>query len=187
MNTEEAAAAYYKSKPDAYDIRSSYFRWTREWQPDELKKVLEQTLIAQSATGFVKPAFNKGDKLDDLTELRVLRRGDSGKIIEMEVVTAGQKYKIFKELVVRRLLTKDGKALPSANVVFENIKDESGKLISIKAYGGGFGHGVGMSQYGAGFMGSELHIPYEKFLNTTIPVLRLVQSLLSYLRIVRRM
>ncbi len=105
----------------------------------------------------------------------------------MEVVTAGQKYKIFKELVVRRLLTKDGKALPSANVVFENINDESGKLISIKAYGGGFGHGVGMSQYGAGFMGSELHIPYEKFLNTTILVLRLVQSLLSYLRIVRRM
>ena len=164
LNTEEAAAAYYKSKPDAYDIRSSYFRWTREWQPDELKKLLEQTLIAQSATGFVKPAFNKGDKLDDLTELRVLRRGDSGKIIEMEVVTAGQKYKIFKELVVRRLLTKDGKALPSANVVFENIKDENGKLISIKAYGGGFGHGVGMSQYGAGFMGSELHIPYEKIL-----------------------
>ena len=164
LNTEEAAAAYYKSKPDAYDIRSSYFRWTKEWQADELKNVLEQTLIAQSATGFVKPAFNRGDKLDELQELKVLRRGDSGKIIEMEVVTASKKYKIFKELVVRRLLTKDGKALPSANVVFENIKDEDGKLLSVKAFGGGFGHGVGMSQYGAGFMGSELHIPYEKIL-----------------------
>lgn len=164
LNTEEAAAAYYKSRPDAYDIRSSYFRWTKEWQADELKKVLEQTLIVQSATGFVKPAFNKGDTLDDLVELKVLRRGDSGKIIEMEVVTASKKYKIFKELVVRRLLTKDGKALPSANVVFDNIKDENGKLVSVKAFGGGFGHGVGMSQYGAGFMGSELHIPYEKIL-----------------------
>ena len=164
LNTEEAAAAYYKSRPDAYDIRSSYFRWTKEWQADELKKVLEQTLIVQSATGFVKPAFNKGDTLDDLVELKVLRRGDSGKIIEMEVVSASKKYKIFKELVVRRLLTKDGKALPSANVVFDNIKDENGKLVSVKAFGGGFGHGVGMSQYGAGFMGSELHIPYEKIL-----------------------
>ena len=66
--------------------------------------------------------------------------------------------------IVRRLITKDGKALPSANVVFDNIKDESGNLVSVKAYGGGFGHGVGMSQYGAGFMATELHLPYDKIL-----------------------
>lgn len=164
LNKEEDARAYYKSKPDAYDIRSPYFRWEREWNADELKNVLEYTLSAQSATGFVHPAFKKGDKLDDIQELKVIRRGDSGKIIEMEIVTRSQTYKIFKELVVRRLLTKDGKALPSANVVFDNIRDENGNLISIHAYGGGFGHGVGMSQYGAGFMGSEMHIPFDKIL-----------------------
>ena len=164
LNKEEDAQAYYKSKPDAYDIRSPYFRWEREWNADELKNVLEYTLYAQSATGFVHPVFKKGDKLDDIQELKVIRRGESGKIIEMEVVTRSQTYKVFKELVVRRLLTKDGKALPSANVVFDNVKDENGNLISIHAYGGGFGHGVGMSQYGAGFMGSEMHIPYDKIL-----------------------
>ena len=164
LKSEEAASAYYKSKPNAYDIRSPYFRWEREWSADELKNALETTLPAQSATGFVHPAFTKGDKLDDLVELKVVRRGDSGKIIEMEIVTRSQKYKIFKELVVRRLLTKDGKALPSANVVFDNNYDEDGNLTSIHAYGGGFGHGVGMSQYGAGFMGSEMHIPYDKIL-----------------------
>ena len=164
LNNEEDAQKYYKSRPDAYDVRSPYFRWEREWNSSELKNVLETTLVAQSATGFVHPAFSKGDKLDDLVELKVIKRGDSGKIIEMEVVTRSQKYKIFKELVVRRLLTKDGKALPSANVVFDNIQDEYGNLISVHAYGGGFGHGVGMSQYGAGFMGSEMHIPYEKIL-----------------------
>lgn len=164
LNTEEAAAAYYKSRPDAYDIRSSYFRWTREWTADELKKALQSTLAAQSATGFVKPAFKKGDTLDDLIELKVVRRGDSGKIIEMEVVTKSQTYKVFKELVVRRLITKDGKALPSANVVFDNEKDENGNLVAVKAYGGGFGHGVGMSQYGAGFMATELKLPFDKIL-----------------------
>lgn len=61
-------------------------------------------------------------------------------------------------------MTKDGKALPSANVVFDNIQDENGNLISVHAYGGGFGHGVGLSQFGAGFMGSEMHIPYDKIL-----------------------
>ncbi len=164
LNKEEDAQNYYKSKPDAYDIRSPYFRWEREWTADELKNALETTLVSQSATGFVHPVFKKGDKLDDLAELNVVKRGDSGKIIEMEIVTRSQKYKIFKELVVRRLLTKDGKALPSANVVFDNIKDEYGNLITVHAYGGGFGHGVGMSQYGAGFMGSEMHIPYDKIL-----------------------
>lgn len=164
LNTEEAANAYYKSKPDAYDIRSPYYRWERIWTADELKNALQSTLAAQSATGFVKPAFNKSDKLDDLVEIKVLKRGDSGKIIEMEIVTRSQTYKVYKELVVRRLITKDGKALPSANVVFDNEYDENGLLTGVHAYGGGFGHGVGLSQFGAGFMGSELHMSYDKIL-----------------------
>lgn len=164
LNTEEAANAYYKSKPDAYDIRSPYYRWERVWTADELKNALQLTLAAQSATGFVKPAFNKSDKLDDLVEIKVLKRGDSGKIIEMEIVTRSQTYKVYKELVVRRLITKDGKALPSANVVFDNEYDENGFLTGVHAYGGGFGHGVGLSQFGAGFMGSELHMSYDKIL-----------------------
>lgn len=164
LNTEEAASTYYKSKPDAYDIRSPYYRWERVWTADELKNALQSTLAAQSATGFVKPAFNKSDKLDDLVEIKVLKRGDSGKIIEMEIVTRSQTYKVFKELVVRRLITKDGKALPSANVVFDNEYDENGLLTGAHAYGGGFGHGVGLSQFGAGFMGSELHKSYDKIL-----------------------
>ena len=125
---------------------------------------MQSTLVAQSATGFVKPAFNKGDKLDDLMEIKVVRRGDSGKVMEMEIVTRSQTYKVYKELVIRRLMTKNGKALPSANIVFENTKDENGNLISLHGWGGGFGHGVGMSQYGAGFMGSELKMPYDKIL-----------------------
>ena len=164
FDEKEAAKAYYQSRPDAYDIRSSYYRWERDWTAQELKNALQSTLAAQSSTGFVKPAFNKGDKLDDLVEIKVIRRGDSGKIMEMEVVTRSQTYKVYKELVIRRLMTKDGKALPSANVVFENTKDDDGNLVSIHAWGGGFGHGVGMSQYGAGFMGSELHLSYDKIL-----------------------
>ena len=142
LNTEEAAAAYYESSPDAYDMRSPYFRWTREWGVDELNDLFK----------------------DEFVEFRVKRRGDSGKIIELEIVTKNGSQTVCKELAIRRLLTKDGKALPSANVVFENICDDNGNLTSVKAYGGGFGHGVGMSQYGAGFMGSEMKDSYDKIL-----------------------
>ena len=164
LQTEQAAADFYKDKPTSYDVRSPYYRWTREWSADELRQSLQKTLPVQSATGFVKPKFNSEDVLDDIEEIKVLRRGDSGKIVEMEIITKTKTYKIFKELVIRRLLTKDGKALPSANVVFENIIDSEGKLVSIKAFGGGYGHGVGMSQFGAGFMGAELHKTFDNIL-----------------------
>ncbi len=164
LDSEEAAAAFYKSTPDSYDIRSPYFRWTREWTAEELRSALEGTLVAQSSTGFVKPVFKKGDKLGEILAIDVKKRGKSGKIVEVNVVTSSGTYKIYKELVIRRLFTKDGKALPSANVVFEPQFDDNGKLTTIKAYGGGYGHGVGMSQFGAGFMGSEMKLPFYKIL-----------------------
>lgn len=164
LNTEEAAAEFYKSKPDSYDVRSPYFRWEREWTAEEFRKALENTLAAQSATGFVTPAFQKGQTLGEIQSVDVKKRGESGKIVELEITTSTGTYKVYKELVIRRLITKDGKALPSANVVFESGYDDNGKLVSIKAFGGGYGHGVGMSQFGAGFMGSELKLPYERIL-----------------------
>lgn len=164
LNKEEDAAAFYKSTPDSYDIRSPYFRWTREWDIEEFHNALEENLAKQSATGFVVPAFNKGETLGKILAIDVKKRGDSGKIIELDIVTDSGTYKIFKELVIRRLVTKDGKALPSANVVFEPQFDNNGSIISIKAYGGGYGHGVGMSQFGAGFMGEELKFKFDKIL-----------------------
>lgn len=164
LNLEEDAAAFYKSKPDSYDMKSPYFRWQKNWIKDDLQKTLQANLAAQSATGFVHPVFKKGDKLDDIVKLEVKRRGESGKIIELEIITKTQHYEVWKELVVRRLLTNQGKALPSANVVFEHQYDDNANLLSVTAFGGGYGHGVGLSQYGAGFMALELKMPYEKIL-----------------------
>lgn len=164
LNTEEEARLFYMSFPESYDIKSPYYRWTREFTRDELEKTLAKTLIDQSKTGFIKPVFKNGDKLGELKELRVKSRGVSGKIIELEVVTDKETYHVYKEIVVRRLLQKNGVSLPSANVVFENLYDTNKKLNKITAYGGGFGHGVGMSQYGAGFMSTSLHKSFDKIL-----------------------
>ena len=73
-------------------------------------------------------------------------------------------WRLSKELVIRRVFQKDGISLPSANVVFDKKMDSYGNVTDISAFGGGFGHGVGMSQFGAGFMALKLEQPYYNIL-----------------------
>lgn len=164
LNREEEAKIFYMSFPDSYDMKSPYYRWQREFTPKELQATLQKTLIVQSKTGFVRPEFKAGDTLGEIKELKVNKRGVSGKVMELEIFTDKGSYKVYKELVIRRILQKDGVSLPSANVVFEHLYDTNQKLTKIVAYGGGYGHGVGMSQFGAGFMSTSLHKSFDKIL-----------------------
>ncbi len=164
INTEEEAEKFYTSKPKSYDINSSYYRWEREWTKEEFQQEVQNHIAAQSAAGFVHPMVQKGEVIGDIKRVEVLERGFSGKIIKLQIETENQNYIVEKELVIRRLFTNKGKALPSANLVFKQEFDDDGNLIKIKAFGGGFGHGVGMSQYGAGYMATNLHLPFEEIL-----------------------
>lgn len=178
LNREEEAKLFYMSYPDSYDMKSPYYRWQREFTRQELEQTLSKTLVNQSKTGFVSPAFNQDDILGELKEIKVNKRGISGKVVELEIVSDKGNWHVNKELVIRRLIQKNGVSLPSANVVFENLYDTDKKLNKIIAYGGGFGHGVGMSQYGAGFMATSLHKSFDKILKryytgitiSTVPV-----------------
>lgn len=156
LNREDAAYLFYSTTPESYDVKSRYYRWQRVWTREELEKVLAQNLVKQSKTGFVTPEFHDNTKFGSLKSLKVVRRGNSGKIIYLDIITTEGKYRVAKELVIRRLFTKNGSALPSANVVFKCDTDSFDEITQITAYGGGFGHGVGMSQYGASFMAKEL-------------------------------
>lgn len=164
LSTDEAAEKFYKSTPISFDINSPYYRWEREWTISELQKEIQDHIAAQSAAGFVHPIVNKGEVISNITDINVLQRGKSGKIMKLELKTEKETYIIEKELVIRRLMTNKGKALPSANFVIDKNYDIEGKLSGIKISGGGFGHGVGMSQFGAGYMATTLKMPYEKIL-----------------------
>ena len=121
-------------------------------------------MIAQSKTGFIHPAFKQGDDLGKIKDIKVMKRGASGKAVEIELMTTKGCYRIAKELVIRRVFQKDGVSLPSANIVFEKKVDSYGNVTDITIFGGGFGHGVGMSQYGAGYMATKLNQPYYNIL-----------------------
>lgn len=164
LDDEEKAKEFYTSKVPSYDIDSPYYRWQRKWAVGELENILKKTLVAQSKTGFVSPIFKEGDDLGHIKDIKVMRRGVSGKVIELDLMTTKGCYRISKELVIRRVFQKDGVSLPSANIVFEKELDSYGNVIDITVYGGGFGHGVGLSQFGAGFLATKMNQPYYNIL-----------------------
>ena len=164
LEDEEMAKAFYESKVPSFDINSPYYRWTKTWSAEELESVLTTTLAAQSKTGFVHPAFKNGDELGKIREIKVMKRGTSGKIMEVEIMTTKGCYTVSKELVIRRVFQKNGISLPSANAVFETKLDNYGNITNITVFGGGFGHGVGMSQFGAGYMATKLKQSYYNIL-----------------------
>lgn len=152
LNTEAKAREFYMNRPASFDVNSGYYRWTREWTGSELRNVLNTTLSIYSGGEFVSPSLKRGEDIGRIKRINVLSRGVSGKIVAMSVKTSKGDWIIKKELVIRRVLKKNGKALPSANIVFNNLTDKDGYLVKLEAFGGGFGHGVGMSQYGASYM-----------------------------------
>ena len=164
LDNEEKARDFYMSKVPSYDIESPYYRWQKEWAVGELENILKKTMIAQSKTGYISPIFKEGDDLGRIKDIKVMKRGASGKIIELDLMTTKGCYRISKELVIRRVFQKNGISLPSANVVFEKNLDSDGNVTDIIAYGGGFGHGVGMSQFGAGYLATKLNQPYYNIL-----------------------
>ena len=164
LDEEEKAKEFYENKVPSYDIESPYYRWEKNWAVGELENILKSTLVAQSKTGFIHPAFNQGDELGHIKDIKVMKRGASGKAIEVELMTDKGCYRIAKELVIRRVFQKDGISLPSANIIVEKQLDSYGNITDITMYGGGFGHGVGMSQYGAGYMANKLNQPYYNIL-----------------------
>lgn len=164
LEDEEKAKEFYTSRVPSYDIDSPYYRWQKTWAVGELENILKKTMIAQSKTGFISPIFKEGDDLGHIKDIKVMKRGASGKVVELDLMTTKGCYRISKELVIRRVFQKDGVSLPSANVVFEKELDSYGNVIDIKAFGGGFGHGVGMSQFGAGYMATKMQQPYYNIL-----------------------
>ena len=164
LEDENDAKKFYESKVPSFDIESPYYRWRKQWAVGELENVLKTTMIAQSKTGFIHPAFKQGDDLGKIKDIKVMKRGASGKAVEIELMTTKGCYRIAKELVIRRVFQKDGMSLPSANIVFEKNLDNYGNVTDITIFGGGFGHGVGMSQYGAGYMATKLNQPYYNIL-----------------------
>ena len=90
-------------------------------------------------------------------DLRVLRRGVSGRVLDLEVVgTAGTAH-------VRGGRVRSALGLREQLFVIDREYDESGRVSKFTFTGRGFGHGVGMCQVGAYGL-ARAGLSYEKIL-----------------------
>lgn len=160
-NTEAKAKKLIDSEPDCYCNTNLYqlppklanlystenlFRWTVEYQRQDLEK-----LIAQKT----------GEDIGELQDIVPLERGDSGRLIYINLVGSKKTLKIGKELEIRRVLSKSHLYSSMFYVKKETAPD--GKVEKFILKGGGWGHGVGLCQVGATVMAMK-NIPYPKIL-----------------------
>ncbi len=187
LTTEKEVRDFYSNKTLSYDIKSPRYRWIVEWETPELEAVLNKTLLEQSRAGLVEPKFDGSYTLEGLKDIKVLKRGNSGKALEIEIVFKNGTFKVMRELGIRRVLKKNNSMLASANFFVDKtevraeknqeqekenqaifnfekfIHPDESKVEKFVLTGGGFGHGVGMSQYGAGYM-AQLGKKYDEIL-----------------------
>lgn len=140
----------------SFDVESPYYRWTKQWTRAQLEAAINQGLREvskdRSTRDFVSPLLSPTGTIGMLKDIKVLERGISGKVMVLQIAGTNGTWTVKKEFLLRKLFKKDGRMLPSGNVVFTPHRGAKGVLVSMTAQGGGFGHGVGMSQLGASWM-----------------------------------
>lgn len=95
----------------------------------------------------------------EVQKIIVLKRKDSGHISSIRIIGTGANYVLEKELVIRKSLGN----LRSSMFKIEIAYGPDKKPKAFFFFGGGWGHGVGMCQYGARGM-ADLGRSYEQIL-----------------------
>ena len=150
---------YLKSRQDAIgrkfaDENSPYFRWSDTLSINELDAIFNKQFNISYLNKIVQ------DTTELIFEAKILKRTSSGRVAEMQV-SFGDTTIILQGYEIRNFFTPpQGRSLPSTLFTIKAISDS---LLVIN--GAGFGHGVGMSQYGAMNMSEKGFKYYDILVN----------------------
>ena len=181
---DEAAFAAFISSVNADDFESGegWYRWSYQVEALDKEHILETLQKRYAANSRLVLTWKDGeyvsetiDSLGDITDIYIEKRGSGGVADELVIESGAQKIKVISEHNIRYVLNdgkaqvvrQDGSRVASANLLpsgFFTIETgkENGNVIGYTLIGGGFGHGVGMSQNGAramavgGYSASEI-------------------------------
>ena len=125
---------------NSYDQETAdFYRWRVEYTQDQLSDLLRR---------------RSGIDFGPVLELRPLRRGASGRIIELLIRGTLRTATVGKELEIRRWLSESH--LYSSAFVVDTVHTGDSSIPSgFILHGGGWGHGVGLCQIGAAAMSAR--------------------------------
>ena len=119
---------------------SPRFRWTVEWEGNELRDILRQTV--PSVLGV------NAEVVDEVHAVRIQGLGLSRRVTELRVQVGSGEIPIYGPDLRRVFLTPEQRPLGSTAIEVSTERLSNGG-ISARITGAGWGHGVGMCQWGA--------------------------------------
>lgn len=126
----------------AYDSISPRFKWTERWTAAEFNQMLARTL-ADSARKAGLSAVG------EVRDLRILERTPSGRVAHLQIETTTGTFHVGRDRIRWILYTPKNAPLNSAKFDVEVMRAPDGRVQEVVARGGGWGHAVGMCQWGA--------------------------------------
>lgn len=166
-----------------------WYRWTyqvNEIDTDAMLKRLQERYQAAPESILTKTdgdyyVAEPIEELGEIQELAIEKRGAGGVAEELLIMAEENTYKIIAEYNIRYVLCdreseavrQDGTVtvpkslLPSGFFIIETGKSDD-NVIGYTLIGGGYGHGVGMSQNGAKALG-KVGAAYAQILNVFFP------------------
>ncbi|MDD7740264.1 MAG: SpoIID/LytB domain-containing protein [Fusicatenibacter sp.] len=158
--SEEAFSAFLQTRnPESLEADDAWYRWNVILPENEIEQRMSDQAIGE------------------ITSMNVKKRSSGGAVEQLEITGTDGTAVIENEYRIRQLLsvkgytvskndgstTTDMNLLPSAYFTVSPLEEE-GKITAFCFSGGGYGHGVGMSQNGANHL-ALLGYHYHEILN----------------------
>ena len=183
--TEEEWLAFWQDwTQEGLDMDAPWYRWKVYFSCRQLTEILMETLseisgnnrqvvLLQQEDGGAVPYTAQDMGL--LQGISVEERGEGGVLMSLRLSFEKGEVLLKTELAIRKAFSPTKREigepiylqrsagdsltgqsmLPSGFFAVKEMKNETGELTGIALYGGGNGHGVGMSQYGAKKLAEE--------------------------------
>jgi len=122
-----------------YDQETTdFYRWKVDYSQKEIAELL---------------ARKSGIDFGDIIDLIPIKRGESGRIIELKIIGSKETVTVGKELEIRKWLSETHLYSSAFVADRHDLIDHIPQRFTL--YGAGWGHGVGLCQIGAAMMGEK--------------------------------
>ncbi|MCI8633145.1 MAG: SpoIID/LytB domain-containing protein [Lachnospiraceae bacterium] len=148
----------------AFDSHSAWFRWNtsveRQWLQEQTDQFFSTEKMVKEVQGeqLIETSISGG--IGELEDIFIYERANTGMACSLLLIGSEKSVVLEGPQLIRQFFgntqvwLSNGESagvrelLPSAFISLEKVKDTEENLVSVKICGGGYGHGVGMSQNG---------------------------------------